>query len=104
MFCRARQTSQGTQRIYSASNTDDHDFKITHSFHPTNGFNMYLDDYFDNNNINDIHHELSSFNDTPYLTQQATTVILSISATNEEEEHQYKEEEIDGLEETQLIH
>jgi uncharacterized protein YegL len=104
MFCRARQTSQGTQRIYSASNTDDHDFKITHDFHPTNGFNMYLDDYFDNNNINDIHHELSSFNDTPYLTQQATTVILSISATNEEEEYQYKEEEIDGLEETQLIH
>lgn len=108
MFCNARQTSQGTQRIYTASNTMD----VTHDF-PNRNFrrqiprtprmpvppslirhhNAYQENYFEaeqfddeSNNINlpILNHTLSDFADTPYLTPQATQVMREISRNDNE--------------------
>jgi hypothetical protein len=101
MFCTARQTSQGTQRIYTASNTNDTDDnnlnQQTNQLYRFNRpVNINFDDYHniinDNDNTNlslnlhDIHHELSNFADTPYLTPQATNVIRSISAPSQDDD------------------
>jgi hypothetical protein len=111
MFCVARQTSQGAQRIYSATNTDiidddlnqrttrlyglntpinlnDH-FDNYDNDNDNDNDNSYADNYNDNDNrtlsiryLDELHHELSNFNDTPYLTPQSTSIIRSISAPN----------------------
>lgn len=100
MFCAARQTSQGTQRIYTASNTN-YDELINHNFIRTRGLrglsrqtsdmgcfnnNQNFDKDLLQNDFHILEHELSNFDDTPYLTPQATDVIRSISAPSQDEE------------------
>ena len=91
MFCTARQTSQGTQRMYTASNTD---YLDKNNLHQNSVFGISLtripdlrsqSNNFSQNfdgitNLSLLHHELSSFDDTPYLTPQATTVMRIISS------------------------
>lgn len=96
MFCTARQTSQGTQRLYTASNTADIDIDTENLYdnrstgianrvipsiprlqRRSNNIQLFNDDYFDN-----INHEVSDFADTPYLTPQATQVMREISRTD----------------------
>ena len=64
MFCTARQTSQGTQRQYTASSiTED----------------IYNSPRIPVLNRQIIQHDMSNFDDTPYLTPQATEVMREIS-------------------------
>jgi len=103
MFCTARQTSQGTQRIYTASNTDDNNLNqlttplyglnrpVNINFNHYNNINNNNNDNDNDNtnlslNVDDLHHELSNFADTPYLTPQATNVIRSISAPSQDDD------------------
>lgn len=86
MFCTARQTSQGTQRIYTASNTDDIGLS---------NFNLRMPRLQRQTNVaftgdeEPLVHEISRFADTPYLTPQSTQVIRSISdIDNEGEENE----------------
>jgi len=109
MFCSARQTSQGTQRIYAASNMDDIEESNQPNFiglrrQHNIGFNYFNNDN-DNDNDNEddgypgppsrpspLLHQLSSFTDAPYLTPLSTQVIRSISS-NTEIDDQYQEPE-----------
>ena len=83
MFCAARQTSQGTQRIYTASSADDIDdrqplfLRIPHRHYDSN---------IDLDNLPVLNHEVSHFADTPYLTPQSTQVIRSISDSTEDDD------------------
>jgi hypothetical protein len=102
MYSTARQTSQGTQRCYTVSHTP-HDneanyindypntllrtprmsMQITKNFHTPNLFNEI--NVIRNNNIslinpNEIIHNLSSFEDAPYLTHTATRIMRDVSA------------------------
>ena len=94
MFCAARQTSQGTQRIYTASNTDDIIEKNNFSLRmprlrrQTNApfTQNYEDEYEDDTFPVEMYHEISNFDDTPYLTPQSTQVIRSISANENDED------------------
>jgi hypothetical protein len=102
MYSTARQTSQGTQRCYTVSHTP-HDneanyindypntllrtprrsMQITKNFHTPNLFNEI--NVIRNNNIslinpNEIIHNLSSFEDAPYLTHTARRIMRDVSA------------------------
>ena len=98
MFCTARQTSQGTQRQYTVSNTIDverdqtvnlnlprlsrgrHFQQMPRIQRQTNAVdNINLDDDID---LLILQHEVSNFNDTPYRTQQATQVMRFVSSSN----------------------
>jgi uncharacterized protein YegL len=104
MFCSARQTSQGTQRLYTVSNTIAIEREETANLfrnvppgigrhrgvpriqRQTNaGFGV---DDLDANDFDlpILHHEVSGFDDTPYLTQQATQVMRFVSSTNNDDE------------------
>jgi len=98
MFCTARQTSQGTQRQYTVSNTIDVEREQTVNLNlprlsrgrhfqqmpriqrQTNALDdINLDDDID---LLILQHEVSNFNDTPYRTQQATQVMRFVSSSN----------------------
>lgn len=104
MFCRARQTSQGTQRQYTVSNTlnIEKDSKLNPrinfhriNFHrhsrqnitcvqrQTNVIDVDQED-LNNNDIIILNHEVSGFDETPYLTPQATQVMRYVSSNNED--------------------
>jgi hypothetical protein len=105
MFCASRQTSQGTQRQYTVSNTITIDREETVNLQPpgltrgryfqqipriqrqTNDFDS-ID--FDDIDLPILQHEVSGFEDTPYLTPQATQVMRFVSSNT-----------IDGEESTQ---
>lgn len=103
MFCTARQTSQGTQRIYTVSNTDDIDINGNdiYSSYDNNNLSIFnrqlnvtnhgLDLPFDDNLLNILNHEVSNFEDTPYLTPQATNVIMSINTYTDDYDTNYKD-------------
>jgi len=96
MYCTARQTSQGTQRQYTASSievTEDiydtnrtirqrnHtralDIDIPQLYRQTNAVQFYdLPDEFE---LPIVQHTMSDFADTPYLTPQATQLMREIS-------------------------
>lgn len=94
MYCTARQTSQGSQRQYTVSNTLDVEREANYNNNlpivprrinipriqrQTNaimGFNDNLDDI----NLPILYHEVSNFADTPYLTPQATQVMRFVSS------------------------
>lgn len=102
MYCTARQTSQGTQRQYTTSNTVDIDEEenynprflrapnlrrgvhIDRNLRQTNAAPS-LDDYNDLEILPDppiiMEHQLSDFADTPYLTPQATQVMRYVSSS-----------------------
>lgn len=109
MFCNSRQTSQGSQRQYTVSNTNDIELEGTISnslpnFTPMlrRGFNRIgrrhlntsIDLDFNDINLPILNHELSQFVDTPYLTPQATQVMRFVSATNNENELLCRTQEI----------
>ena len=102
MYCTARQTSQGSQRQYTTSHTVH--FEEEENYNPrflqapilrrgvnigriqrqTNAFTNLDDEYNDLENLPAPHimqHELSHFEDTPYLTPQATQVMRYVSAS-----------------------
>jgi uncharacterized protein YegL len=101
MFCTARQTSQGTQRQYTVSNTIAVDREQTHNLYPQrlsrgryfqqiNRIQRQTNDV-DNVDLDDIvlpilQHEVSGFDDTPYLTSQATQVMRFVSSNAGDEE------------------
>jgi hypothetical protein len=106
MFCTARQTSQGTQRIYTASNTDDiinnnmnNNFNTfgTHRNNHEDNARANLN-FMENNDDEMIQHELSSFDDAPYMTPQATQVMrfvsLSINLKESEDDTDYDATEV----------
>jgi len=65
IFCSARQTSQGTQRIYTVSNhSSRQDLAEEQFWCPTRETNQFL-----------------GMNDSPYLTEQATQVMNFINST-----------------------
>lgn len=96
MYCTARQSSQGTQRQYTVSNTTAVERESTNNFNlpippgfnyrrgdishiqrQTNAFVRFDDDDFD---LPIMQHEVSNFDDTPYLTPQATQVMRFVSS------------------------
>lgn len=92
MFCTARQTSQGTQRLYTASSivaTQDIYLNngpirrlnaapnIPHLYRQTNA--VPFDELPDNFELPFPQHTMSDFGDTPYLTPQATQLMREIS-------------------------
>lgn len=101
MFCRARQTSQGAQRQYTVSNTlpveTESDLNSRINFHrrgpqnipriqrQTNAVDLDEEE-LNNNDIVILHHEVSGFDETPYLTPQATQVMRYVSSSNVEKE------------------
>lgn len=93
MFCSSRQTSQGSQRQYTVSNTavleneETTDMFNDLSLRPRmyrRQTNMVSDFVFEDNNMDiddlqNIQHNVSDFNDAPYLTPQATQVMQFVS-------------------------
>lgn len=99
MFCSARQTSQGSQRLYTVSNTDfdtnsdttsDTDIPFRHlqgTLPPPpprlrrarNYEDSIVPDY-----ITISQHQTSDFCDTPYLTPQATQVMKYVSSDDQD--------------------
>jgi len=102
MYNASRQTSQGTQRIYTVSHTPDQISrydnrrlirpKLTRQTNAPTTLNLWgsnntlssldnlNDDLTDNEpEINDISHVLSNFEDSPYLTPCATQVMRELS-------------------------
>ena len=94
MYCTARQTSQGTQRQYTASSigvTEDiYDANrtirqrnrnrapgIPQLYRQTNAVQFY--DLHDDFELPIVQHTMSDFADTPYLTPQATEVMREIN-------------------------
>jgi AraC-like DNA-binding protein len=116
MYNNARQTSQGTQRCYTVSHTP-HDENEERSFRNPIRLNslpiprltrqtnilqsqdINTINYFNNIHIDDIgvlEHEVSDFNDTPYLTPGATQLMREISlgvTRNDDTEEETEEEE-----------
>jgi hypothetical protein len=68
MFCTARQTSQGTQRQYTASSITEDIYNSPRNSPRIPVLNRQI-----------IQHDMSNFDDTPYLTPQATQVMREIS-------------------------
>jgi hypothetical protein len=105
MYVGARQTSQGTQRCYTASHTpvdidDDNNSNNNNKTFPTaptlkrhtdNGARLYFDnipilDTLGQMDDNFIEHELSGFDDAPYLTPGSAKLMRAISSPNKDEE------------------
>lgn len=110
MFCTARQTSQGSQRQYTVSNTiavereetinmfDNSHQGLRRNRGPpripliqrqTNavlGFDLDRVDLDDIPELPIIQHEVSGFDDTPYLTPQATQVMRFVSSNAADDE------------------
>jgi AraC-like DNA-binding protein len=119
MYNASRQTSQGTQRIYTVSHTPDQISrydnrrlirpKLTRQTNAPTTLNLWgsnntlssldnlNDDLTDNEpEINDISHVLSNFEDSPYLTPCATQVMRELSTgTTCDIFAQYKNDEDD---------
>lgn len=103
MYVGARQTSQGTQRCYTASHTPvdiDKDNNSNNNIFPNaptlkrhmdNGARLYFDNIpiletlgqIDDNFID---HELSGFDDAPYLTPGSAKLMRAISSSNKDNE------------------
>jgi hypothetical protein len=98
MFCKARQLSQGNQRLYTVSNIDEivnntlnqqifGSQQIFGQRHNRN--NILLDEYEVHLQSIDLgeyqvelEHQVSDFCDTPYLTQQATQLMRYVSSSD----------------------
>ena len=96
MFCSARQTSQGTQRIYTASNTNDIEESNQPTLRPRRRNNIVFDEDDDNNynRPSPLLHQLSNFTDAPYLTPRATQVIRYISSNTDDDQYEEDDEEL----------
>lgn len=105
MFCTARQTSQGTQRQYTASSieaTEDqygvNRIMTGRGYVPnipvlTRRTNAdELDDLLDE--VHDIQHIITDFENTPYMTPQATQIMREISRPIDDDEFSISTQEI----------
>ena len=88
MFCKARQNSQGNQRLYSASNVDTdisdviYNYDLSMFSQPSSqSLSGYVDDLSGSWSYPLEHHQVSSsIDDAPYLTPQATQLMRFISS------------------------
>jgi len=86
MYSVARQTSQGNQRCYTVSNVpdDDYDYDISTEIFT---LNLPINNNNNNNNNNlshELSHDISQFNDTPYLTPKALRLMRDISINRDD--------------------
>jgi uncharacterized protein YegL/AraC-like DNA-binding protein len=85
MYNTARQSSQGTQRCYTVSHTcDDNDETEEPVYSPKSALRQFKfisgpPKLIRENNIPVLQHEVSDFDDTPYLTPNATRLMRDIS-------------------------
>jgi hypothetical protein len=102
MYNNARQTSQGTQRCYTVNHTPIDATQDLYSNTPIlrtprlqrqtvrTYFNNQVEEFYqeaetldtlDINDLQDIEHEVSNFEDAPYLTPTTTQLMREISST-----------------------
>lgn len=88
MYCKARQTSQGTQRLYTVSSlgfTDENNnLTIRRNTLQRRTNSIDITNLSDNSQLPE--HTISDFGDTPYLTPQATLLMKEISKPIEKDE------------------
>jgi len=90
MYVAARQTSQGSQRAYTVRHTpddDDNNF-IDNSNYVNNNNTIWLQrgSISNNNDPDELHHELSHFSEAPYVTPTSAGLMRDISCGSEIEE------------------
>jgi len=119
MYCTSRQTSQGTQRVYTTSYIEDTPTQdLYRNTYPIPGLyrqvasattthpslftqlgSIQLDDQLDEQfhyetDLPILHHEVSDFVDTPYLAPQATQIMREISRPTANFTEDYKNDEL----------
>jgi hypothetical protein len=105
MYCVARESSQGQQRAYTATQLPDDGPEITETIfrggiQRQNAFNRFHEsEYQDEEDTTEIQHNLSAATQTPYRTQTMTGIMRSCSAGINVKELEEEQEE----QETQVL-
>jgi hypothetical protein len=90
MYVAARQTSQGAQRAYTVRHTPDDDDTnfIDNSNYVNNNNTIWLQrgSLSNNNDHDELDHELSDFSEAPYVTPTSAGLMRDISCGSEIEE------------------
>jgi len=92
MYCTSRGNSQGQQRAYATTYLPDNQRNDTirrqHAiYRSTNRINAQQYDYEDDEDIEEMHHDLSDSIETPYRTQTMSQVMRCVSTKENNEEY-----------------